>query len=491
MPISNKARQNNSRLFLASFGALFLLPGLGLLLFKTAPKLPELFSGTRLSASDAESLLAATMVGIVFILIGGGLTYWGLKTPSDNPALLGSNTPWLARKRWASPEIKDSFALTGGLLWGFALIWNLLSAPVILAIPDELNKGNQAIWLGFLFPLAGAALISLAIRKTLDWRRFGQIKITLDPYPGAINGDVAGNIHLSRPLPPGSDLQVTLDCVRHYRQGKSSSQSVVWQNSHTVQPLRSRRSTSAQFLFEVPKNLPPSSVPDRSYHNWILDINAQVAGIDLSRQVEIPVFATGAKASEPLRRHALSSTNTSFRRADETTNSRLLPANNNEAIEIIGEHAGRGFRAGLVVGTVFMLTGASMGYFIGHLEAQSGFLGFGLLFGTIGLLVLITTLIGYFKRYLLRLTNPWLQLNRHSLFGTRSISVHYDDIATVTTKRRGSMQTGGKHYEFFNLVLALKNGELIRLGEKLSRQQAESLAGELLQHLDLERRPVS
>lgn len=487
MPISTKTKQRNNSIFLAIFGAFFFLPGLGLLLFKAIPELPTVFSGAKLSASDAESLLAAVIIGIVFSLVGGGLVYWGLKAPTDNPVLLDSDTPWLGRKSWASPEIKDSFALTGGLLWGFALIWNLLSAPAMLAIPDELNKGNQAIWFAVLFPIAGLAIIALAIRKTLDWRRFGQIKVTLDPYPGAIGGDVAGNIHLAAPLPPGTDLQVSLDCVRHYRQGKSSSQSVVWQYSDTVQPMRSSRSTSAQFLFEVPEDLPPSAIPDSSYHNWTLHINAEIAGVDLSRQVGIPVFATGAKASASLHRHVRDS----ISGIDKLNDAGLLPTDSNESIEIIGEHARKGFSAGLLVGLFFMLFGGGMAYFIGHVEAQLAFLSFGLVFGGIGLLVLIFTITGRFKRYHLRLANPLLELNRRSLFGARSISAHYDDVATVTTKRRGSMQSAGKHYEFFNLIVELKNGELIRIGEKLSRQQAESLADELIKHLGIAPEPIS
>ncbi|MBV1931263.1 MAG: hypothetical protein KUG71_06065 [Porticoccaceae bacterium] len=493
MPISMKAKRRNSSIILAIFGASFLLPGLGLLLFKAIPELLTVFSGVRLSTNDSESLLAVVMVGIVFSLVGGGLVYWGLKAPTDDPALLDSDTPWLGRKNWASPEIKDNFALTGGLLWGFALIWNLLSTPAMLAIPDELNKGNQAIWFAVLFPIAGLAIIALAIRKTLEWRRFGQIKVTLDPYPGAIGGNVAGNIHLATPLPPGTDLQISLDCVRHYRQGKSSNQSVVWQYSRTVQPIRSSRSTSAQFLFEVPEDLPPSSIPDSSYHSWTLHINAELAGVDLSRQVEIPVFATGAKASESLRRHARASTsaNVSTSGIDKTTGTSLLLNASNESVEIIGEHGRKGFSAGLLVGLVFMLMGGGMGYFIGSLKAELGFLGFGLLFGGIDLLVLIFTITGRFKRYHLRLAKPLVELNRQSLFGTSSTSTHYDDIASVTTKPRGSMQTGGKHYEFFNLVLELKNGELVRIGEKLSRQQAEGLADGLLKHFGLTPEPLS
>lgn len=480
MQVTHQQKQRNTSIFLAVFGAFFLLPGLGLLIFKVIPKVPRLFSSPPLSGEDFESVLAAGVVGLLFSLIGGGAVFWGLKKPSDDAALLDSDTPWLGRKKWAANSLRDSFALTGGLIWGFAIIWNLLAAPALFALPDELNKGNQLIWFVLLFPLVGLYLIGIAIHKTLDWRRFGQMKVKLEPYPGAIGGDVAGTLHLSTPLPAGTPVNVSLDCVRHYRQGKNSSQSIVWQHYSLFEPLQSRRSTTLQFLFEVPADLPQSSAGSNSYHVWTLRISAELPGVDLIRQIELPVFPTTEKASASFR-ISLKPLAT-----DIDSSHTLFADDNGEEQAIVGDYRNKGFGTGLTVGLGFMATGTGLAYFIGHLQQETFLLGFGALFSLIGFAIFWFSISGRFRHYYLRLSQSILEFRYKSVFGGNLVTLNYDEIAAVTTESRGAMTVGNKHYQFFNLGLKLKNGEALRIGDRFSRQQVEKTAQALAQELGLE-----
>ncbi len=477
MPISQKRKQRNTSIFLAIFGALFLLPGLGLLVFEAIPNFHRLLSAQNLSNDEFESILAAGIVGLMFSLVGGGAVFWGLKKPSDNIDLLDGDSPWLGRDKWASASIKDSFALTGGLIWGFAIFWNLISAPALLAFFEELNKGNQMIWFVLAFPLVGLYLIGLAIHKTLDWRRFGQMTLALEPYPGAIGGDMAGTIHLPTPLPAGLPIQVSLDCVRHYTQGKNSSQSIVWQQRGLFEAQQSSRSTRLQFLFEVPEGLPQSSAAASSYHTWTLAVKAELDGVDLVRQLEVPVFPTGAKASPSFRLNLKAV-------ADEADNADALFANGmGREQAIVGDHKTKGFGSGVFIGLVFLAIGIGLAYFIGHLQNETALIGFGSLFGSIGLAIFSYSMLGYFRHYYLRLANPLLELRYKSLFGGNVASLNFDEIAAVTTESRGSMSVGNKHYQFFNLGLALKNGESLRIGDRFSRQQVEKTAAALAHQL--------
>ena len=480
MHVNHKQKQRNTSIFLAVFGAFFLLPGLGLLFFEAIPNLPRLFSSQTLSGDDFESIVASGVVGLLFSLIGGGVVYWGLKKPSDDASLLDSDTPWLGRKKWAADSLKDSFALTGGLIWGFAIFWNLITAPALLAFSDELNKGNQMIWFVLLFPLAGLYLIGLAIHKTLDWRRFGQMKVKLEPYPGAIGGDVAGTIHLSTPLPPGTLIKISLDCVRHYSHGKNTSQSIVWQHNGLFEPLQSSRSTSVRFLFEVPAGLPQSSTGNSSYHVWTLRVNAELRGVDLVRQIELPVFPSEEKASSTFRLNLKSSTN------DTASVDTPFASNTGQEQAIIGDHRNKGFGTGVFIGLGFIAIGIGLAYFIGHLQKETFLIGFGALFGSIGLAIFSYSMLGRFRHYYLRLSQPMLELRFKSLFGGKVVTLNYDEIAAVTTESRGSMTVGNKHYQFFNLGLKLKNGEALRIGDRFSRQQVEKTAQALAQKLGLE-----
>lgn len=480
MPLRQKQKQRNTRMFLAVFGAFFLLPGLGLLFFKAIPNLPRLFSSQTLSADDFESIVASGIIGLLFSLIGGGVVYLGLKKPSDDASLLDSDTPWLGRKKWAPDALKDSFALTGGLIWGFAIFWNLLTTPALLAFSDELNKGNQMIWFVLLFPLTGLYLIGMAIHKTLDWRRFGQMKVKLGPYPGAIGGDVAGTIHLSTPLPPGTPIKISLDCVRHYVNGKNSSQSIVWQHNGLFNPLQSSRSTSVQFLFEVPAGLPQSSTGNSSHHVWTLSVSAELPGVDLVRQIELPVFPGEEKASSSFRLNLKSSTN------DTDSVDTPFASNTGQEQAIIGDHKNKGFGTGVFIGLVFIAIGIGLAYFIGLLQKETFLIGFGALFCSIGFAIFSYSMLGRFRHYYLRLSQPMLVFRFKSLFGGKVVTLNYDEIAAVTTESRGSMTVGHKHYQFFNLGLKLKNGEALRIGDRFSRQQVEKTAQDLAQKLGLE-----
>lgn len=480
MPLNQKQKQRNTSIFLAVFGAFFLLPGLGLLFFKAIPNFPRLFSSQTLSGDDFESIVASGIIGLLFSLIGGGVVYWGLKKPSDDADLLDGDTPWLGRKKWAADSLQDSFALTGGLIWGFAIFWNLISTPALFAFSDELGKGNQLIWFVLAFPLVGLYLIGMATHKTLDWRRFGQMKVGLEPYPGAIGGDVAGTIHLSTPLPAGTPIKVSLDCVRHYSHGKNSSQSIVWQHNGLFEPLQSSRSTNVQFLFEVPAGLPQSSTGSNSYHVWTLSVSAELPGVDLVRQIELPVFPGEATASSSFRLNLKSlaidvdSVDTPF--ADNTGQEQA----------IIGDHRNKGFATGVFIGLLFTAIGIGLAYFIGHLQQESFLIAFGALFGIIGFAIFSYSISGYFRHYYLRLSQPILELRFKSLFGGKVVTLNYDEIAAVTTESRGSMTVGNKHYQFFNLGLKLKNGEALRIGDRFSRQQVEKTAQALAQKLGLE-----
>ncbi|MBQ0720565.1 MAG: hypothetical protein KBT88_05575 [Gammaproteobacteria bacterium] len=477
MPVSHKQKARNTSIFLAIFGAFFLLPGLGLLFFKAIPNLPRLFSSQGLSGDEFEAIIAEGIVGLVFSLLGGGLVYWGLKKPVDDADLLDSDTPWLGRKKWASESLQDSFALTGGLIWGFAIFWNLITTPALFAFSDELSKGNQLIWIVLAFPLVGLYLFGLAIHKTMDWRRFGQMTITLEPYPGAIGGDVAGTIHLPTPLPAGTPVKVSLDCVHHSSHGKNSSQNIVWQHHDLFEPQQSSRSTSVQFLFAVPANFPQSSCTTNSYHTWTLGVNAELAGVDLIRQIEVPVFPTEARARSSFRLNLKSLTSA-------TNSADALFANTaGREQAIVGDHKNKGFVSGLIIGLIFFGLGICLAYFIGHQQNETFVFGFGALFSFIGLAILAFSVLARFRHYYLTLAKPLLELRFKSLFGGRVLALNYDEIAAVTTESRGSMSVGNKHYQFFNLGLKLKSGAALRLGERFSRQQVERTASSLARQL--------
>ena len=59
----------------------------------------------------------------------------------------------------------------------------------------------------------GLGLLVWAVRQTLAWRCFGMTLLELDPFPGAIGGDIGGLLELRLPYSP---FRITLTCLYVY-----------------------------------------------------------------------------------------------------------------------------------------------------------------------------------------------------------------------------------------------------------------------------------
>lgn len=268
---------------------------------------PENPSDAVLNRELRWNMLGFKMIFVlVFGGVGIGLMVFTLKAKvgaTNHPE--SASKPWLAQQEWASPEVTCNTKGSLWLIWGFALIWNLISLPASLAIPEELSAGNNLILIVLLFPLAGIYLLFWAINTTLSWRRFGQLRLMLDPYPGSLGGQVGGTIEVPIAYNPQQRFPVNLQCVRSYVTGsgknRSRHEALIWQGSglaHT-QP-NATGGTRLAVCFDVPVNLPASETASDDYRFWRLELNADLPGVDLHRQFEIPVFATAEKSRAAL-----------------------------------------------------------------------------------------------------------------------------------------------------------------------------------------------
>lgn len=219
------------------------------------------------------------------------------------PAAGGAaDVDWHSRKGWEDARI-HSDALRGvALFWGFAIIWNAVSFPVLSVVPEEVRGGNQLALIALVFPLIGLFLAGLALKRTLEFRRFGRVWLHLDPYPGAIGGHVGGVIEVNkldyRQAAEAGSLTVELECVYSYVSGsgknRSRRESIKWAERGKPGIGRASRGVNLSFRFDVPEGLPQADVEQSgSYYFWRLRINADLPGTDLERSYNIPVFASG------------------------------------------------------------------------------------------------------------------------------------------------------------------------------------------------------
>ncbi len=247
---------------------------------------------------------------MIFVLIFGGVgiglmvaTLSAKTGATDHPE--SAAKPWLGQQEWVSNQITCKAKNNIWFMWAFALFWNLVSLPATSAIPAEFASGNKLILIALIFPLAGIYLLVLAVKFTLSWYKFGQLVLTLDPYPGSIGGQVGGTLEVPVAYSSQQRFPVSLQCVHSYETGSGKNRSrhekILWHASGLAHTHPSPTSgTLLAICFDVPADLPASEPHSRSYRFWRLDLNADLPGIDLHRQFELPVFATAEKSQTNL-----------------------------------------------------------------------------------------------------------------------------------------------------------------------------------------------
>ena len=213
------------------------------------------------------------------------------------------STDWQTRKGWESPSIGSGAKKSTIMMWGFAIFWNAVSSHLLFVVPREVEQGNFGALFGLLFPLVGAFLLYKAVANTLEYRRFGAVLVEMDPFPGAIGGHVGGRIQVSRlthntAIEPSSHFSVRLECVYSYMSGsgdrRSRKESIKWAEEGQPRPESAGRGVTLAFRFDVPDDLPEADVDQTgAYHFWRLTAKAEIEGVDLNRQYNLPVFRTG------------------------------------------------------------------------------------------------------------------------------------------------------------------------------------------------------
>jgi hypothetical protein len=168
---------------------------------------------------------------------------------------------WHLRKGWGTATIRSEAKSGLIAIWGFAILWNAISWPLVMVLPKELAKENYPALFVLLFPLAGLILLYQALRKLHEYRRFGVVQFEMDPYPGSIGRHVGGHVQVSRldygtATVPGSKLLVRLECVYFYISGsgknRSRRESIKWAEEGAPHIESSIQGVRLSFHFNVP-----------------------------------------------------------------------------------------------------------------------------------------------------------------------------------------------------------------------------------------------
>lgn len=216
--------------------------------------------------------------------------------------------PWLERRAWADNQIRSGKRLEVVVTWCFAALWNLFAWPVAAASLPQHWRQDHWPAVGALGALlaAGLGLLVWAVRATRDARRFGDLRLVLDPFPGAIGGDFGATLDLSTVPWQGSQRYlVTLRCLEHYTSQSASDDSssareqTEWKTEGMAQVLAHGTGTQLRFRFAVPGHLPATQPSAERYFSWRVQIQSLDTTLGLDRSFDVPVYATGETAASP------------------------------------------------------------------------------------------------------------------------------------------------------------------------------------------------
>ncbi len=210
---------------------------------------------------------------------------------------------WLDKKEWRNNRIRSEARSTMWGAWFFAIIWNAVSFPILFFLDDELKKGNYVALIGLLFPIVGIYLIKIAWNRTREWRRYGVIEFVMDPFPGSIGGHVGGTLHLINVDAHDAKYKIDLECVYTYMSGSGDSRSrkenIKWFESGYTRVVPTLDGIDLRFRFDVPNDLPEADIDQTDdYYFWRLKVSADIPGIDLEREYNIPVYQTVTESSD-------------------------------------------------------------------------------------------------------------------------------------------------------------------------------------------------
>lgn len=406
--------------------------------------------------------------GGVGALIVGAALFGKDRKPADPEQHGGS--PWQAREAWRQPEIQSDSRIAVYGAWFFALIWNAVSAPIPFMLRDEIvRKENYPALIGLLFPIVGVGLVVWAIRRTLEWRRFGNTPVTLDPFPGSIGGNVGGTIELNAPYFGTTPFIVTLSCIRSRRGSNNDrTERALWQDTAVAHTEAGLYGTRLTFRFDVPEDQPPSDI-DKSgdYVFWRLNVKAELPGTDLDRDYEIPVFPTAEK-SRRISARAAEESDMATKAMDEASARATLQtrpgAQGEEIFYPMGRNIGPAV-TGIIVGLCFL----GPGIFMTWHEHMWFFGGVFLFFGALIFLCSLYMPINSLRVYK---DGSGGIISRRCILGI-PVKTRYaalDEVQTVTAESHFSSSTGRKHEKQYTIYANLTGRRKLVLGESFKGQ---------------------
>ena len=441
------------------------------------------------------NVLGMTAFGLTFTLAGGALLLAQLNAKKQEAGLarkrqLYPQSPWMWREDWSQGRVQSTTRTSMISMWVFALIWNLVSSPILIFVPHS-NATTGAMAVAMLFPLVGLILLYQAVRLTIRWEKFGKTWFDLSTLPGVIGKELRGAIHVNFADVPEGGVQLKLSCVNRTVSGsgkkKSTSEKILWREEYTATggqihggPLGS----VVPVAFKIPVDAIHTDTENpRNSVIWCLQADAQMPGVDYTDLFEVPVFRTKDSPTEAPE-HATAGPFASM--VDEIPREKPLDTG---IIVRPGESGGMeyDFSAARNIGaafgtTIFFLIWTAVVWFIIYMKAPIFFV---IVFGLFDLLFLVIVLLQWLGTSKVTIGNGEVRVQTGLLGIGPTRRVPFSEIAGISMPI--GMQSGSRSgTPYYDIKLKLKNGRDVGLASAIrNKLEAEWLIARMKTEIDL------
>ncbi|RBP47087.1 DUF3592 domain-containing protein [Arenicella xantha] len=428
-------------------------------------------------------LMFASAFLVMFGGVGvGGLVYtlmnWRSREPIQGASI---EQPWQQYKEWNQPSRISNSKLGARAMLAFAVMWNAISSFALVMSIKAISDGDYLALIFLAFPAVGVLLVYLWYRMHRSYQRTGPMPLTMDPFPGSIGGQTGGHIVLSNSsMGRPQQSAVILQCVRRYRSGKHTQQTMIWQRRMIPAWQSTGSGLQASFCFDLDDeaDLPISEAPGKIPGiAWRLQFEATLAdGQEISREyVDLPVFRTGEKSSirDPEAHQATSTASLVALDQRIKTVLDLVPVNGGHQLS----YPAYTHWAGLVMGAIGLVF-----VVIGLLIPE---LVFNIVFPLIGGIVGLAGLAWFGSGLIVRIGPEGITSNR-TLFGIslKPKFVPSYSFEELVERKSHSSTSGNKTTQYYTLVAHGRQGERADVARDLkSIEEVEAARKRLLEFM--------
>lgn len=207
---------------------------------------------------------------------------------------------WQSNPEWRTGRIKPANLKEMKWFWFVTLFANLnaqISWPEVIRLITEQGNWGKGLLLS-LFPLGGLWLLWFTVRKHLKTRAIATSLLYLPTCPGIIGTPLTGTIELPSAFKRGQQCSVTLSCRKATRSRRGNiSEEGLWSEKQVVLAVPGPRGPQLPFAFAVPSELPPSSnVSLDIFYRWFVHVSGDVSTDDLNISFPIPLISAATAA---------------------------------------------------------------------------------------------------------------------------------------------------------------------------------------------------